>query len=373
MAFEFFKDKLLLKLVLIGIVINLVIIFFIPILTKIFIYNSRVRNTDILQLWNVWDAPHYLSIAQFGYQTKRDPANFIVFLPLYPLLTAFFKIILLTDYLPAAYLVSFVFSIALSVLFYKLVQLDFSKKIAFNSVILMLLFPTAFFLYIPYTESLFIFLCVTTFYLLRTRRFYFAFITVALAGFTRLNGLALLPAILLEIYTAEINRSKKIGYLIFGTLISLSGFFVYLLINYYFWGNFFQFSYFEKQNWYTTFDPFGSGLMSALSSIKYRKGLEGFMLSYGQITAFLFGLFFSVYTFWKVRKSYGIFMLGVVGFSYSMSFWLSMPRYILSLFPIFIVLAIFSQNFLFKWLWLLFSIILLTLFGAVFIQYGPIY
>ena len=96
------------------------------------------------------------------------------------------------------------------------------------------------------------------------------------------------------------------------------------------------------------------------------------MLGYAQITAFALGLIMSIYTLIKIRLSYGIFMVIVLWLSYSSSFWSGMPRFILPLFPMFIVLALFSKSSLFKYLWILSSLTLLIFFALIFIQWGPV-
>lgn len=336
-------------------------------------------NLSIWELWNVWDAPHYISIASSGYQTLGDESNFIVFLPLFPLLIFISKTIFLTSFLVGGYIVSFFASILLAVMLYKLTLLDFSKETAILTVLLIFIFPTSFFLHIPYTESLFIFLVVSSFYFLRQKQYLISFLFVSLAGFTRLAGLALIPVILLEILFFDKenfikkNIYRKFAFLLCGLVFSLSGFIVYLLLNHFLYGNFLQFTMAEKQNWYTTFSPFGQGLISAFQSFFWRTGLEKIMLSFGQIVAFIMGLMISVYVVVRIRFSYGLYMLIILWFSYSMSFWLSMPRYILSLFPMFIALALFSKNSLFRFAWISTSIILLIFFALTFIQYGPVF
>lgn len=359
--------------ILIVLAAKIIILVFTTFLFDLF-YDFRVNSLNIFEIWNIWDAPHYLSIAQLGYQTQGDEANFIVFLPLFPLLVFFFKHVFLVSFLTAGYFVSFVSSILLAIMFYKLIRLDYSSKTAMYGVLLMFIFPTSFFLHIFYTESLFILLSVMCFYFLRKRFYWGAFLTAALASLTRSFGLALIPAMLYEIIKNEnLGREKRICYCLAGFLISVSGYLIYLFINYLLWGNPLQFVVFEKQNWHTTFAPLGRGLISAYESIFWRSGLERIMLGYGQILAFVFGLLMSIYVLLRVRISYGIFMSGVLFLSFSMSFWLSMPRYILSLFPMFIPLALFSQKAIFKYLWILFSIILLFFLGIIFIQYGPVF
>lgn len=344
------------------------------------LFSSAPRSSlNILHLWNVWDAPHYLSIAENGYQRDGDAANLIVFLPLFPILIYIIKWTFQQNFLISAYLVSFFATIILAIMLYKLALIDYSNKVAIWTVIFLFIFPTSFFLHIPYTESLFISLAVSAFYFVRKRHYWISFLFISLASLTRLSGLALIPAIFSEIMMFDrsnfnkLSIYRKIYLLSFGLIVCLSGFFIYLMINYSIFGNPLQFTVAEKQNWYTHFSPFGQGLKSALENLSWRVGLEKVMLGYGQIIAFCFGLFVSLYVLLKIRLSYGIYMLCVLWLVSSMSFWLSMPRYALSLFPAFIALALFSQNRWFKYIWILTSVILLTALSLIFIQYGPVF
>lgn len=341
-------------------------------LISINILSNPRGNLGILQLWNVWDAPHYIDIATKGYQIQGVEANFIVFLPLFPLLIFLFRSIFQSDFLISGYVISFLTSSLLAVLFYKLVLLDFSKKVAVTAVFFLVVFPTAFFLQIPYTESLFILLSVCSFYFARKKYYFLSFIFISFACLTRLAGLALIPAIFAEIYFYDKDRFKKIDFLFWGLLTSLSGFFVYLALNYFIFNDPWYFTVAEKQNWHTTFSPLGQGLISVYESIFWRQGLGKIMLGYGQIIAFILGLFMSIYTLFKIRLSYGFYMLFALFFAYSMSFWLSMPRYIISLFPMFIVFALIKNKFL-KIICFFTLTILQIILGLIFIQYGPVF
>jgi hypothetical protein len=115
--------------------------------------------------WANFDGVHYLVISQFGYDGMIN--NEQVFFPLYPLLIKLFGGGLIT-----ALLISNIFALFSGLTIYKY----FGRWPA----IFFYAFPTAFFLGSVYTESLFIFLVLLTFY--KNKLFGF------LAGLTRLFG-----------------------------------------------------------------------------------------------------------------------------------------------------------------------------------------
>lgn len=340
--------------------------------------NSRAVTLDIWSLWNVWDSPHYIFLAHYGYQTIGDPANFIVFFPLLPLLIFLTATILHIGFLISGYLVSLIITILLAVMLYKLTQLDYQEKIARMSVLFLFIFPTAFFLHIPYTESLFLLLSVSAFYLIRKQQYWIGFLLAGLATGTKLVGVALLPALLIEIvvFNNDIFKNLRLVKLIpkffFYCILSQSGLLIFLMINFYLFGNFFQFAEIQKQHFYLGFSPWGQGLIDAFHSIFWRVGLEKIILGYAQILFFLLGLITTIYVLLKLRISYGVFMLIVLCLSFSVTFWSGMPRYILSLFPMYIALAIFAKNAIFKYFWIVTSIASLIFFSLIFTQYGPI-
>ncbi|MBI2597286.1 hypothetical protein HYW41_03965 [Candidatus Daviesbacteria bacterium] len=371
--------------ILIALISKIIVLFIIAELSTNLIVNSRASNLNIWQLWNVWDAPHYISVAEFGYQKLGDEANFIILLPLFPLSIFLLKFLFNVNYLVSGYLSSFMFSILLSIVLYKLVLIDYPKRVANMTILMLFIFPTSFFLHIPYTEPLFISLTVSSFYFVRRQRYWLSFICAGLASATKIAGLALIPALFLEIIIFNKGSLKKniFNYLnvslrnnkhilLFGLLISLSGFLVYLTINYYLWGNFFYFTIIQNQHWYERFSPFGQGLIDAFKAISWRSGIDRLMLGYGQIIAFILGLFMSIYVLVKVRISYGLFMIINLFFYYSMSFWICMMRYILTLFPMYLVLAIFSNNKIFLYIWILLSSVLLIILSLIFIQNGHV-
>ena len=356
---------------------KILILIFIPLLLSYF--KPEYKMINIWETWNVWDARHYVAIATTNYHwASNDEAVLIGFLPLLPLTMYVFKSLFQTSVLVAGYMVSTISTILLSIILYKLVLLDYSKKVGILTVFMLFIFPTSFFLHIPYTESLFMLLTVSAFYFARKRYYWISFLCIALGTFTKIVGLALLPAILVEIiiidkeYFKKINFNSKLIIILLGSVISLSGFFAYLFINNQIWGDPFYFNIVKKQFHSISFAPFGQGLVVAFDALSYRVGIEKFFLGYAQIAAFLLGLITSIYVVIKMRLSYGTYMIVVLWLSCASSFWTGMPRFILTLFPMFIVLALFSRQAIFKYLWIIFSIIFLYVFAVNFIQWGPV-
>lgn len=135
-------------------------------------------DNPYLWAWANFDGEHYLSIAQRGYGFGEEP-----FFPFYPLV-----IRILGGGIEFGLIVSHLSLLVALVGLYKLIRLDYSAKIAKTTIILLLIFPTSFYFGSVYTESLFLALTVWFFYALKKREMAKIFILGTLASGTKLIG-----------------------------------------------------------------------------------------------------------------------------------------------------------------------------------------
>lgn len=159
-------------------------------------------NNIYWERWSNWDGAHFLSIAQTGYQFYE-----VVFFPLYPILIKFL-FYFTQNYFWSAYLISIISIFTGLYFFYKLILLDFTQEIAEKSIFLLLIFPTSFFFLATYTESLFFLLTIASFYYARTNNFLFAFILAGLSSITRVFGIFTVIGIIFEYFNQ--NRDKVV-------------------------------------------------------------------------------------------------------------------------------------------------------------------
>ncbi|MDQ8047310.1 MAG: mannosyltransferase family protein, partial [Patulibacter sp.] len=202
-----------------------------------------------LSFWNFWDSSNYLSIAAHGYQTTGEAAHYIVFFPGYPYAVRFASWLLPGDMLTAAFVVSGVASVAAALLLAHLVRIDTGDDArAQRAAWFLLIFPTAYFLHIPYTEGLFLTFVLGSFVAARNERWALAGVIGLLAALTRINGVLLLPALAVEAYL-QFRRTGRIArsWLWLG-LVPL-GLLVYLGINQHYFGDAFHFQDVQQQVW----------------------------------------------------------------------------------------------------------------------------
>ncbi|HEY7125651.1 MAG TPA: mannosyltransferase family protein [Ktedonobacterales bacterium] len=150
--------------------------------------HASVGVGNLLQSWDQWDAKWYLEIAQHGYYTINQTA----FFPLYPLL-------IYLGTLPFGGAGAYVVGLVVSNLaffgaiwaFLTLAEQECGRKVAARSAWYLALFPTALFLFAPYSESLFLLLAITCFLAMRRERWWLAGILGLLAALTRSAGVLL--------------------------------------------------------------------------------------------------------------------------------------------------------------------------------------
>lgn len=198
------------KTILTVLIIKFLILIFAAMSFQIVNDQPLIAPNTFLGIWQRWDAVHYLKIAEFGYTNVGDDKFLIVFFPLYPLLTAGFQIVF-RDYPVSAFIVTALASVALALVFRELVRLDHSEKTAQMAVLFLFIFPTSYFLHIPYTESLFLALAIGCFFTARRRLWLIAGILGFLACLTRINGLVLVPALAFEVWQQYREDRKLIG------------------------------------------------------------------------------------------------------------------------------------------------------------------
>ena len=102
-------------------------------------------------LWNIYDVRHYITIAEQGYQA--DPSWLPAYFPGYPLLIKAATPLMLGNSLLAALVIANVCAVLFFWYLYRLVEMDFGADIARRAVVLSAVFPSAFFLFMGYTEA----------------------------------------------------------------------------------------------------------------------------------------------------------------------------------------------------------------------------
>lgn len=151
-----------------------------------------------------FDGVYYLYISQFGYHGLDQS-----FFPLFPILiTSVMRFTSLAPINAAILVVIGSLFIALYT-FCKLIKLDQKNGNYIWALIFFLSFPTSFFFGAIYTESLFLGLSFLAFYFTRRRNYILGSVFAMFASATRIVGIFLLPALLLEVYDSQKKKEKR--------------------------------------------------------------------------------------------------------------------------------------------------------------------
>jgi Gpi18-like mannosyltransferase len=306
------------------------------------------QSCDFISLWNRWDALNFLEIAKNGYTAVGETRYFIAHLPLYPFMIRLAAAVL-GNYELAALIVSNLASFLACFYLYQLSRIDYSESTALKSVFYFTIFPTSYFLIAGYTESLFLLLAIGSFYYARKAKWSMAGVLGALAAATRITGLVLVPSLLWEYHAQRTEHPKppvaqRLKELTYIGMISL-GFLLYLAVNYWVFGTPFAFIEMQREHWFRQLAPPWEGLVGAFWAISWGEPSQKVMVGGAELLFGIFGLVCIMYAVGsKFHASYTIYMLFTWLMAASTRFWLSMPRYTLSLFPLFMILAVVADK-----------------------------
>ncbi len=319
-----------------------------------------------LNIWAHFDGENYISVAEYGYQ-ETSYSTSPAFFPLYPLLMR-----ALTELFggPVSHGALSVWGILISLVtlffalwfVYRITEEGWGERAAKGAILTLAFFPTAFFLNAVYTESLFLMLSAGVVWAIRVRRdFLLACLLVGLATAARNVGVLLLIPLVYEWWRDRHAYSWRAAYL----ALAPSGLLAYAAWLWWRFGDPLLFLS-EQAKWDREF----SGPLSALRS--------AFGLAAGSLRS-LFepttyeasgsdGLFYvfsganALYSLLFLLFAYAVLSLGVrwlpadlslygfalvlapVFFAASSNPLMSMPRFVLVAFPVFIALGILLKS-----------------------------
>ncbi len=156
-----------------------------------------------------WDGLWYKLVAEQGYTGPGDAKYQAAFWPLYPWLMDYGSRLTGWTVDSVGWIVSHLAFAAALVLLYRLVALDFNEAIARRTLWALALFPTAFFFSAVYTESLFLLLAVGALLAARLGNWWLAGAAGLLAALTRSYGILLLlpfAVLFLQQYRFDLRR-----------------------------------------------------------------------------------------------------------------------------------------------------------------------
>lgn len=303
-----------------------------------------------------WDGRHFLEIAGKGYSNKVQYA----FFPLYPLLINLFANFLNTSFLFSGILINLTSVFGSIYMFLKL--LHKYKENLVKPTLYLLIFPTSFYLITAYSESLFLFLSLLTFFFAEKRNFFYAAFFAALTSLARITGVAVIVGLAVFIINSNIRLRKKISTL----LLSMSGFILYCLYLYVQTGNPFYF-FISELTWGRSIEIPGANIRDAVvyTAVNGIRPESFTILSDLLFTIFGLGMGIRVVRF--LKPPLAVYTIVALFIPLTTALLLSVPRFLLVVFPIFIVLSKIN-NRIFNTGYVIISLTLLFLYFNFFLR-----
>jgi 4-amino-4-deoxy-L-arabinose transferase-like glycosyltransferase len=165
----------------------------------------RSLTTLIEAPWYSYDAEYYIRIVSVGYQRGDITSGFH---PLYPWI-AHAVALLIGDPLLSLLLVSTIAGLLLTLMFYRLAQLETTADRAWVATALFLCWPITVAIFAPYTEALHLLLAVSCLYAARKNRFWLSGVAGGLTALTRQHGIFLVIPIAWELWEASHRDLRK--------------------------------------------------------------------------------------------------------------------------------------------------------------------
>jgi hypothetical protein len=291
--------------------------------------------TALGRAWDQWDAKHYIYLATHGYGAAGDARNLIAFFPLYPALISAVAAVGLPAR-TAALLISNVAGVVAAILLYEVARIDAPPKSAWRAAAFFTVFPTAYFLLVGYTEALFCALAFGAVLAARRRRWLAAGWLGGLAAAARLTGLALLPFLLIELFNGRRAIDRTWRAIVSPLLIGL-GFLTYLMTNWLVLGDPLAFIAVQRAHWSHSLSPPWTGFANAIRGLTWRVPWEKVTVGGGEIAGGIAAYAATTLSWLRLRPADAAYATVVTVMVTFLPFWLSIPRYLLSLYPLFLL------------------------------------
>jgi hypothetical protein len=319
-------------------------------------------------IWARWDSEFYLQIGEKWLPQKGQE---LAFFPMYPILIHLVSLGVSGLITWAGYLISNIAFILAALFLWKQVRLEFNIGAAWSTILTLSIFPTSLFFSAVYSESLFLLFSVLVYWFSVRENYALAALFVGFAALTRVTGIVLILIPLIEIFARKASGKwlksfycaaiSSLGLLLYGAYLRVTR------------GS--PFAFMRVQNtfgrktpltwpWKSFLDSlrvalFGYGGLQNDWFTRYTSALEVFaVLLFG---ACILGAYFLLRKSLFVYSFIALMLLLVAHGPSVLGLW-SMSRYVLVLFPCFIVLGIVLERApRLKWVWVPFLALLIYL------------
>ena len=294
-------------------------------------------SVGLLDMWSQWDSQHFLRIAERGYFAWPDYPNEIAFFPLFPLLMKALSLIGFKLAL-GGMIVSLLASFVAGNYLFKLAERD-APGSGRRAVLYLFLFPTAVFLIAPYSEALFLAGAIAAFYYARERRWSLVAFPAAIAMASRAAGVFLLFGLLVEFIRQKEWRLEKIAQAALSLALGLLPLMVYAVYLTNKTGSPWSFMDAQKAGWYREFTTPVKSFLATWNTWNGDYATNWVFAWRVEILGAVAGLFFVGWALKKKEWGYAAFMGITLASLMTSSWYFSIPRILLSFFPVMLFLG----------------------------------
>ncbi|MFN2490738.1 MAG: mannosyltransferase family protein [Actinomycetota bacterium] len=303
-----------------------------------FLATSRGGLTvGFLDLWARWDATHFFAIAERGYAGAGP--NDGAFFPGFPLLLRLVGVAGL-PLAAAGLIVSAGASLVAFAFLFRLAEHDAGAGAGRRAVLYLALFPTAVFLVAPYSEALYLAGAIPAFFFARRRRWELVGPPAALAVATRAVGLFLVLGLVVE-YLSQHDFARARVRAALGSLalavLPVIAYGAYLGATR---GDVLFFLTAQRLGWYRDFTNPVSSFVSTWNTWSGVDYPSNWLFAWrAEIVAAALGVGFVAWALRKRAWGYAAYMGAVMASLLTSTWYFSIPRMLLSLFPAVVFLA----------------------------------
>lgn len=330
------------------------------------------------------DAPHYISLARYGYQnewneTVAEQHLRIVFFPLFPWLLRALNAWGALPWYVLGCAVQLPLFAGCGAALYALAVQNYGRRAGVCACAWALAFPGAFFFALPMTESLFLLLCLGFFLALEHGRPWLAGALGILCALARSPGALLCGAAAVWLWQAvragRVRLSAAYAAPVAGPVLGLLG---YLALNRAVFGEWFRFSQYQYEHWGQKLGFFANTVLYHMQAMAqwWQEGqrLNAVCISLAAVACILYATGLLCAAARRLHAHHLAFGLAYVAFTMGATWLLSAPRYLAGCFVLPCAAAVCLQ----KRPWALrcalaaLAAAAVALF-AVYLRHGPVY
>ena len=317
-----------------------------------------VTLNGYLSCWNRWDAPHYLEIAQYGYEHFVDKGRhlFLVFFPLYPWAVRVMHFVC-HNWQLAGILTSMVAYAVGAAFFYATLAEEYDAETAEKSLVLLSVSPFAFYFGACMTEGLFFCVLAISFYLIKKHMWLLAGVVGILCALCRMQGVIILGVGMVEFLVTyppfQYFREKKalpffkafFTKAIFLFLTPL-GTLCYLFINYSIEGDAFAFVKYQREHWYLS-PTFFTNCLAEITGYLRNPNTQPTLKACMFLPEVIFFFLAFVALYYGVKRhplKYTAFLFVYVMINYSVTWLISGSRYMVCALPLYVIAGEFIKR-----------------------------